>query len=74
MDELRQVTLSKVICDNTENKRIQENVFLPASARNRKVDCSQIPGINLDKWEGDGRGGGGQEGRRPRTDFSGDKQ
>ncbi|RUS72077.1 hypothetical protein EGW08_020159 [Elysia chlorotica] len=59
MEEIRQVTLGKIICDNTENDRIQSDVFLPAKVGNERKECSNLPSLDLRKWGG---GGGGRDG------------
>ncbi|GFO02035.1 eosinophil peroxidase [Plakobranchus ocellatus] len=48
--EIKKVSLSKIVCDNSENNRIQENVFKPSGRGNPTRRCSALPSINLRKW------------------------
>ncbi|XP_045167373.2 eosinophil peroxidase-like [Mercenaria mercenaria] len=49
--ELRKVTLARVMCDNFEIDKIQPNVFRVPGPGNERVDCTQLPAIDLDKWK-----------------------
>lgn len=57
--DIMKISLAKIICDNTEINRLQENVFLPASRSNSERDCRDIPGIDLDNWIDHTGGAGG---------------
>ena len=47
--EIEKASLSRVICDNSDNiQTIQQNAFL---ANQRRVPCSQLPQINLTAWQ-----------------------
>ena len=53
LHEIKKATLSKIICDNLKNiVSIQKNAFLTGSSRYRRVECGQIPGIDLTLWRG----------------------
>ena len=47
--EIQRATLASVICDNTDINNIQRDVFL---WRNRRVSCSKIPRMRLNRWKG----------------------
>ena len=50
--ELRKVSLARVVCDNSDDiKKIQRRVMQPDKTRNRRIDCSRIPKINLKPWQ-----------------------
>ncbi|XP_046571263.1 thyroid peroxidase-like [Haliotis rubra] len=44
--EIRKASLSRVVCDNTDTFRIQQNAFIKGSP----VSCESLPEINLNKW------------------------
>ena len=47
--EIENASLSRVICDNSDNiQTIQPNAFL---ANQSRVSCSQLPQINLSAWQ-----------------------
>ena len=47
--EIEKASLSRVICDNSDNiQTIQPNAFL---ANQDRVSCSQLPQINLNVWQ-----------------------
>ena len=47
--EIEKASLSRVICDNSDNiQTIQPNAFL---ANRERVSCSQLPQINLNVWQ-----------------------
>ena len=47
--EIEKASLSRVICDNSDNiQMIQPNAFLAAQGR---VSCSDLPQINLNAWQ-----------------------
>ena len=49
LEQIKQDTLSRVICDNSDGiTRIQENAFLTGMPR---MPCSTLPRINLNLWK-----------------------
>ena len=53
LDEIRKVSLSKVMCDNCDTvTNIQRALFdVPDPFLNPRVPCSTLPEINLDLWK-----------------------
>ena len=50
LTQLKQVTLARVICDNSDNiDRIQKDVFVISKERDY-VSCESIPKIDLKMW------------------------
>jgi peroxidase len=51
--EIRKITLSKVMCDTSDNiKSIQRAIFdIPDPFLNPRVNCEALPTINLDLWK-----------------------
>ncbi|XP_071090525.1 salivary peroxidase/catechol oxidase-like [Haliotis cracherodii] len=49
-DQLKKVTLARIICDNTDIRRIQENVFMKPGTDNPRVSCSDIPRMDMTKF------------------------
>ncbi|XP_071119087.1 peroxidasin-like [Haliotis cracherodii] len=49
--EIRKVTLSRVICDNSKISRIQRDAFKLITRRNRKIRCRHLSSLNLGKWK-----------------------
>ena len=54
--EIRRATLAHVICDNTDVKSIQRDVFLSTSRRNRRTKCSIFRKMNLIRWKEQSQG------------------
>ena len=53
LEEIKKASLSKVLCDNLNNiVSVQKNAFLAGSARQRRISCRYIQGIDLHKWKG----------------------
>ncbi|XP_060583221.1 peroxidase-like [Ruditapes philippinarum] len=50
LTELRKVSFARVLCDNFDFSQIQPDVFHVPGTENERVDCGQIPGMNLGKW------------------------
>jgi len=51
LEEIKQVTMARVICDNTKIDHIQKNPFLmPDPECNPYVDCKSLPRLNLMPW------------------------
>nr|XP_022905517.1 peroxidase-like [Onthophagus taurus]XP_022905518.1 peroxidase-like [Onthophagus taurus] len=50
LKEIENVSLAGIFCVNSNIKRIQRNVFKMTDFGNEKVDCSEIPKINLEYW------------------------
>lgn len=51
LNEIRKVSLARVICDNTRHVRsIQRRVMSRQSRRNRLTLCSRLPRMNLFRW------------------------
>ena len=48
IEEIENASLSRVICDNSDIMEIQQNAFM---ANQDRVSCSEIPSMNLSKWE-----------------------
>jgi len=50
--EVKKITFSKLICDNTDIQVIQPNVFLQAieEIKNSQVPCESLTGMNLQAW------------------------
>ncbi|KAH3719110.1 hypothetical protein DPMN_061941 [Dreissena polymorpha] len=51
LHEVRKVSLAKVLCDNYNITKLQPNVFRVPTGDNQRIDCSNIPGIDLSKWK-----------------------
>ena len=49
---IRQVSLSRIYCDNLKVVSIQKNSFLSGSSSVPRVSCDQIPKPDLTKWKG----------------------
>ena len=53
VEEIEKTTLSRILCDNLQTiVSIQKNAFLAGNNYLRRVECSQIPGIDLSAWKG----------------------
>ncbi|GFO02039.1 eosinophil peroxidase [Plakobranchus ocellatus] len=50
-NEIQKVRLSNIVCDNSENDEIQENVFKPEGPGNPIKPCTALPRIDLSKWD-----------------------
>ncbi|XP_028406557.1 eosinophil peroxidase-like [Dendronephthya gigantea] len=51
--EIEKVTMSRILCDNLKKiVSIQRNAFLAGGGDVRRVECSNIPGINFNVWKG----------------------
>jgi peroxidase len=51
LQEIRKITLAKIMCDNLQDvNKIQPLVLRLPYGSNFRVDCSTIPGMNLEKW------------------------
>ena len=48
--QIRQTSFARIICDNTNIERVQQNPFLQSSDDDR-IDCSEIPGIDFGPWD-----------------------
>ncbi|KAF2897022.1 hypothetical protein ILUMI_09153 [Ignelater luminosus] len=48
--EIKKVTLSRIICDNSNINVVSPNSFLLPSIRNNIISCEQIPRMNLNRW------------------------
>ncbi|XP_067657746.1 peroxidase-like [Haliotis asinina] len=46
LNEIRKVSLSRVVCDNTDTYKIQTNAFIKKSP----IPCKSLPEINLNHW------------------------
>ncbi|XP_046580896.1 peroxidase-like [Haliotis rubra] len=53
INELKKITLSRILCDNTHIPHIQKDVFKVPSQWNRVLDCrsAAIPVLNLSLWK-----------------------
>ena len=52
LNEIKQGTLSRVICDNSDNiDEIQPDAFLSNQSR---IDCARIPSVDLELWKENG--------------------
>ncbi|XP_065315508.1 chorion peroxidase-like [Gordionus sp. m RMFG-2023] len=52
LEEIRKVSLAKIICINSDNiVDIQKDVFLVPSTKNRVLKCEDIPNVNFDYWK-----------------------
>jgi hypothetical protein len=51
LNEIRKVTMSKLICDNLDIESIQRNAFLPISPANPLISCKSLPPFDLSKWK-----------------------
>lgn len=49
--ELRRVSLARLICDNTDMKQLQRDVFETPSDSNPVVSCEEIKKVNLEAWQ-----------------------
>ncbi|GFN86612.1 chorion peroxidase [Plakobranchus ocellatus] len=49
-EEIQKVRLSNIVCDNSENDEIQENVFKPEGPGNAITPCTALPRIDLSVW------------------------
>ncbi|XP_029656077.1 peroxidase-like protein isoform X2 [Octopus sinensis] len=50
LDQIRQTSLSAIICTNTNISRIQPNSFLLSNGNNRLVSCDSLPKFDLSAW------------------------
>ncbi|XP_053313343.1 eosinophil peroxidase-like [Spea bombifrons] len=48
---IEQVTLARVICDNTNIKEVPRNVFMGNDYPRDFVNCSKIPALDLSPWK-----------------------
>ena len=49
--EIRQVTLSRVVCDSSDGiDRIQRDAFTKADAHSQYLQCKDIPKMNFKVW------------------------
>lgn len=49
--QLKQFTLSRIICDSSDDiTRVQRDVFTMASSQDEYVPCTDIPKIDLKMW------------------------
>ncbi|XP_046342528.2 peroxidasin-like isoform X1 [Haliotis rufescens] len=49
--EIRQTSLSRVVCDNTDTNRIQPDAFRNAGPGNRIRFCNRLPKVDLWEWQ-----------------------
>ncbi|GFO02050.1 chorion peroxidase [Plakobranchus ocellatus] len=52
--EIKKVRLSNIVCDNSENEKIQKNVFMPEGRGNSEMPCTDLPRMDLSKWSDSG--------------------
>lgn len=51
-DEIIKTSLSRVLCDNVFGiVSVQRDAFIAATDELKRVECTQIPGLDLSKWE-----------------------
>ncbi|XP_077991438.1 peroxidasin homolog [Glandiceps talaboti] len=50
IDEIKLHSLARVICDNTNIRQVQRDVFLLPHSGGPRVSCSEIDGMNLTPW------------------------
>lgn len=51
-DEIRKTTLSRVLCDNVYGiVSVQRDSFIAAKDELKRVECTQIPSMDLTKWK-----------------------
>ncbi|XP_067682800.1 peroxidase-like isoform X2 [Haliotis asinina] len=50
LTELHHASLSRVVCDNTDTKKIQPNAFKKTGKGNNLTKCGQLPTVNLRAW------------------------
>ena len=53
---LERMTFARVICDNSDVSRVQEDVFELAEFPGDFVSCDDIPSLDLRPWEEDPNG------------------
>lgn len=52
VDEIRKTSLSRVLCDNVFGiVSVQRDAFIAATDEQRRVECTQIPSMDLSKWK-----------------------
>lgn len=52
LEEIKKVSLSKVLCDNLKGVvSLQKNAFKSFNSGEKRVVCDSIPGIDLKKWK-----------------------
>lgn len=52
INEIKKVTLSQVLCDNVNGiVSVQKEAFLAATDDIKRVECSQIPRMDLSQWK-----------------------
>lgn len=52
LSEIKRVSLARIICDNSNNiERMQPLAFLRPSEWNSKINCEQIPWVDLRHWQ-----------------------
>lgn len=53
VEEIEKTTISRILCDNLKSiVSIQRNAFHAGSSRQRRMECGEIPGIDLQVWKG----------------------
>ena len=51
LNEIRKTSIAKMLCDNINGVgNIQRSGFFLEGPNNPKVDCNEIPGIDLSVW------------------------
>ncbi|XP_077495238.1 salivary peroxidase/catechol oxidase-like [Amblyomma americanum] len=53
LQTIKEITLAKIICENTEVKtKLQRNVFKLPGSGEKEVNCDDLPDIRLEHWAG----------------------
>ncbi|XP_070556078.1 peroxidasin homolog isoform X2 [Ptychodera flava] len=51
--EIKKQSVARIICDNTDIRHVQEDVFLKPTSQRPMLDCSAIYGMDLAAWRQD---------------------
>ena len=52
LDEIRKVSLARILCDNVELEEIQQNPFLlPHPQTNPLMSCKDIESVSMEAWK-----------------------
>ena len=51
LDEIRNVTLASIMCNNLDLDFVQKNAFVPISNDNPLVNCQNVAKVNLNLWQ-----------------------